>query len=147
MRSFGTELHGRALHPGQAHGPVLHLDSAVSFWGGVDEHGTIIDAHHAQYGENLSGKVVAMAAGRGSSSSTAVVAELIRVGNAPAAIVLAECDTILVIGALVASELYDVDMPVVQLSCPDLQLVRSGVAHVFAEEGTQVATVRLDGEP
>jgi uncharacterized protein len=144
MKGSGTELRGRALHPGEADGPVLHLDSAVSFWGGVDEAGQIIDAHHPQCGESLAGKVVVMAQGRGSSSSTTVLAELIRVGNAPAALVLAECDTILVIGALVAAELYDVSLPVVQLSSSDVELVRAGTAHVCASAQTLDATVRID---
>jgi predicted aconitase with swiveling domain len=144
MRGSGTELHGRALHPGQAAGEVLHLDSPVSFWGGVDESGRIIDVHHPQCGESLTGKVMVMAAGRGSSSSTTVLAECIRAGTAPAAIVLAECDTILVIGALVAAELYGVQMPLVQVSSSDLELLLTGTAHVFADAETLDATVRID---
>jgi predicted aconitase with swiveling domain len=148
MRGSGIELHGRALHPGDAEGQLLHLDTPVSFWGGVDEFGRIIDVHHAQCGESLTGKVMVMASGRGSSSSTTVLAECIRAGTAPAAIVLAECDTILVIGALVAAELYDLKMPVVQLSPLDLELLTiPGTAHVWTDPDTVDATVRVDVAP
>ena len=46
-----------------------------------------------------------MPSGRGSSSSSSVLAEAIRAGTAPAAIVLGEADPILALGAIVAREL------------------------------------------
>ncbi len=54
-----------------------------------------------------------MPSGRGSSSSSYVLAEAIRAGTAPAAIVLREPDGIVALGAIVARELYDVNIPVV----------------------------------
>ena len=56
-----------------------------------------------------------MPSGRGSSSATAVLAELIRTGDGPLAIVMLQCDTILVIGALVSAEIYGITMPIVEL--------------------------------
>lgn len=145
MPNSGPELLGKALHPGQAHGQVLALTNPISFWGGVDDSGRISDIHHPQCGASLTGKVVVMTSGRGSSSSTTVLADQIRTGVAPAAIVLADCDTILVIGALVAAELYAVHMPVVQLSRPDLGKLTGGTAHVSTDPDTLEATVRVDG--
>ena len=136
MSGSGSELHGRALHPGDANGQVLRLEAPVSFWGGVDEAGRIVDVHHPQCGEILTGRVVVMTSGRGSSSATAVLAEQIRARTAPAALVLAECDTILVIGALVAAELYDVRMPIVQLSPTDLGLIGPGPLHIRTDPQT-----------
>src|SRR5262245_14947871 len=100
MTMSGLELYGRTLHPGHATGTVLHLDEPLSFWGGVGEDGSVVDVHHPQHGQSLTGRVVAMRSGRGSSSSSAVLAERIRAGSAPAALILASCDTILVVGAL-----------------------------------------------
>ena len=57
-----------------------------------------------------------MPCGRGSSSSSTVLAEAIRLGTAPAAIVLSEPDPILVIGALVAQRLYARTCPIVVVS-------------------------------
>lgn len=54
-----------------------------------------------------------MPAGRGSSSSSSVLAEAIRRGTAPAAIVLATPDPILAVGALVAESLYGGRCPIV----------------------------------
>lgn len=98
-------------------GPTaLVLDEPLSLWGGVDPaSGEIIDVHHPQRGANVSGRVLVMPAGRGSSSSASVLAEAVRAGTAPAAIVLGEPDLILSIGSAVAEELYGVRVPVVVL--------------------------------
>ncbi len=104
----------RALVPGEAAGPLLVLDEPLSFWGGLDsETGLIIDHHHPQSGESVTGTVLAMSAGRGSSSASSVLAEAIRLGMAPAAIVLLEPDEIIVLGSVVAEELYGITIPVV----------------------------------
>lgn len=104
----------RVLVDGEATGEAMVLDAPLSFWGGYDPMtGTIIDAAHPQHGQSLAGKVLGMVHGRGSSSSSAVLAEALRVGTGPAAIVLDEPDQILVTGALVARILYGVECPVV----------------------------------
>jgi predicted aconitase with swiveling domain len=103
----------RPLVPGRARGEVIRLDQGLSFWGGYDpETGTIIDRSHPQRGESLAGKIVVMPHGRGSSSASSVLAEALRLGTGPAAIVLGEPDQILVIGSLVARLLYGVQCPI-----------------------------------
>ncbi len=102
------------LVDGEARGAAAILDEPFSFWGGYDPAtGTIVDRSHPQRGESLAGKVVVMAHGRGSSSSSAVIAEALRLGTGPAAFVLAEPDSIIVTGVLVARLLYGVECPVV----------------------------------
>jgi uncharacterized protein len=54
-----------------------------------------------------------MPSARGSSSSSSVLAECIRLGTAPAAILLERPDPIVLIGVLVALELYGLQMAVV----------------------------------
>ena len=104
----------RALTPGVARGPALVLDEPLSFWGGLDPAtGALIDAHHPQAGQMLAGVVLWMPSGRGSSSSSYVFAEAIRAGTAPAAVVLGEADAIVALGAIVAAELYGIEVPVV----------------------------------
>ncbi len=99
---------------GDAHGEALVLDEPLSFWGGVDPAtGDIIDIHHPQRDANVAGRVLVMPSGRGSSSSSSVLAESIRAGTAPVAIVLREPDPILALGAIVARELYGRTIPVV----------------------------------
>ncbi len=95
-------------------GTALVLDEPISMWGGVDVHtGRICEQGHPQHGESLQGKILVMPHGRGSSSSSSVLAELLRTGLGPVGIVLRTQDSILHIGALVAEELYHVSCPVV----------------------------------
>ena len=100
--------------PVRLEGEVLVLDEPLSFWGGIDPAtGAVIDIRHPQRGANVAGRILVMPSGRGSSSSSSVLAEAIRAGTAPAAIVLAEPDPILALGAIVARELYGRSLPVV----------------------------------
>lgn len=97
-------------------GPALVLTDGLSLWGGIDPAtGAIIDPHHPQHGANVAGCVLIMPSGRGSSSSASVLAEAVRAGTAPVAILLAEPDLILEIGAAVAEELYGTALPVLVL--------------------------------
>jgi hypothetical protein len=112
----------RTLVPGTAEGRALVLDEPLSFWGGVDpETGDITDVRHPQHGASVTGRILVMPSGRGSSSSSSVLAESIRAGTAPAAIVLGEADPILALAAIVARELYGKTTPVVVAADPSLR--------------------------
>lgn len=124
-------IHGRTLHPGSATGTPIRLTAPLSFWGGTDDHCRIVDAHHPQCGAVLTGRIVLMESGRGSSSASSVLAEQIRARTAPAAIVLSRPDPIIPLGALVAAELYHLDLPVVVApydAVPDDALLRVSAA-------------------
>jgi predicted aconitase with swiveling domain len=104
--------------------------------------GRIVDPHHPQRGTVLSGKIVAMPAGKGSSSSSSVLAEAIRRGTAPAGIVLWQPDGIVALGAIVAAELYGRQCPIVCLVEQDYAQLRSGIpARIAASE--EGATIEL----
>ncbi|GAB2661190.1 aconitase X swivel domain-containing protein [Kribbella swartbergensis] len=111
-------IRARTLHPGIASGEPITLTAPLSFWGGTDEQGRIVDAHHPQCGTILAGRVLVMESGRGSSSASSVLAEQIRAHTAPAAIILARPDAIIALGALVAHELYGLATPVVVVGRP-----------------------------
>ena len=122
-----VELEGRVLVAGAGAGSVLRLDEPLSFWGGVDPvTGRIIDRRHPRCGESVAGRVLVMPYGRGSSSSSSVLLEGVRLGTAPAAVVLRELDGILALGAAVARELYEQSPPVVVLAPADWEALREG---------------------
>ncbi len=108
------------LNGGEAEGPVLALDEPLSFWGAFEPRtGIIIDAHHPQRGVCLAGVVLLMRESRGSGSSPGAIAEAIRLGTAPAAIVLVTPDVNLAIGAQVAETLYGKICPVLIVSATE----------------------------
>jgi hypothetical protein len=116
----------RSLVPGRASGPVLALGEPLSLWGGVDaETGLIVEPRHPDVGRSVAGRILVMPAVRGSSSSSSVLAELLRGGVGPRGIVLGEADEILVVGAVVARELYGIDCPVVLVAPGDYAGVAS----------------------
>lgn len=116
-----------SLVPGQAEGRALVLDAPLSLWGGLEPGtGDIIDQRHPQWGQNVTGRVLVMPVGKGSSSASSILLEAVRLGTAPAAILLAEPDAILALGAAVARELYGLAPPVMVLEPRVYNQIRDG---------------------
>ncbi len=102
-----------AVVAGHGQGQPLLLNEPLSFWGGYDAAaGRIVEATHPQFGVKLAGRVMLMARTKGSSSSSSVLAEAIRNGTGPCAIIMRERDLIVGLGCIVASELYGLHVPV-----------------------------------
>lgn len=130
----------RVLMAGEARGPVLHLEEPISFWGGLDpKTGIIIDQAHPQVGESVVGSILLMPSGRGSSSGSSVLTEVLRAGIGPAGIVMQQADEILVIGALAAEELYDITVPIFTADPATYAALAAADAAVLAPDGTITA--------
>ncbi|MEZ4706911.1 MAG: DUF126 domain-containing protein [Caldilineaceae bacterium] len=115
-----TILSGQFLVPGEGEGLALVLPEPISLWGGLNpETGAIIDARHPRVGAIVTGRVLVLPGGRGSSSASSILLEAVRAGTAPAAILTLERDGILALGATVARAMYDVNPPVVVLHPDD----------------------------
>ncbi len=124
----------RVLVGGAASGEILQLVEPLSLWGGLDTAtGLLIDRNHPQAGQSMMGRIVVMPHGRGSSSSSSVLAEALRLGTAPAGFVLGEPDAILVIGALVANRLYSTICPIV---CGPAPAFRAGIWRIDQNQVT-----------
>jgi uncharacterized protein len=120
----GPEIaRGHVLAGGRGSGTAFVTDP-VSFWGGVSaDDGVIIDVHHRDHGRSVAGTVLVMPVGRGSSSASAVLAETLRAGVGPAAVLLASPDIILAAGSVVARELYGIECPIVELDTTSFKAV------------------------
>lgn len=100
-------MKARLLTSGTAEGPVLALDEPLSFWGAFEPRtGVILDVHHPQRGACVTDTILVMTETRGSGSAPGAIAEAIRLETAPVAIILAEADINLAVGAEVAAALY-----------------------------------------
>ena len=114
------------LMPGMAEAPVLKLPS-LSLWGGVDPFsGRHTDPSLPHGGESMTGKVLMIAEPVGSSSSSAVLLELLQSGRAPAAIVLGRADAIVSLGILVAREMGWATIPLAVLAPSEQDKVADG---------------------
>lgn len=137
-------FHAVTLVPGAASGPILRLDEPLSFWGGLDSAtGTIIDRLHPQRGVCVAGRILMMPTGRGSSSGSATLAETIRLGKGPAAIRMLERDAIVVVGAMVAAELYGLVCPVALANRQDWETL-AAAASLSLEAGPNAAAISAD---
>jgi hypothetical protein len=137
----GREFGALTLVPGVASGPVLRLDEPLSFWGGLDSAtGAIIDRSHPQRGASVAGRMLMMPTGRGSSSGSATLAEALRLGKGPAAIVMLERDAIVVVGAMVAAELYGLACPVALADGRDWE-VMANASRLALEAGADGARI------
>ena len=127
----------RTLHKGAARGDVLVLTAALSFWGAFDPRtGVIIDIHHPQRGECISGRILMMRETRGSGTAPGGMAEAIRLGTAPAAIILIKPDINLAIGAMVAQALYGRSCPVVSVGEEEYQRLVEAPALAIVMDGS-----------
>ncbi len=117
----------RLLFPGAGRGALMRLDEPLSFWGGVDTAtGRITQVRHPQVGQNVAGRMLALPGTIGSSSSSAVMLELIRAGHAPAGLVLVEPDAILLLGCVVAREMGWIAPPAVQITLAEMHCLADG---------------------
>jgi predicted aconitase with swiveling domain len=122
---------------------VVCLSSPLSLWGGFDlESGRISDVNHPQCGEVIAGKILVMPGGRGSSSSSSVLLESARISANPRAIIVTEKDPIIVIGALVAADLYKMEIPVVYIGPDVLDSLASGM-EVAVDARADVASISM----
>lgn len=126
-------IKARILHGGTAAGKVLALTAPLSFWGAFDPRtGRIIDIHHPQRGACITGTILMMRETRGSGTAPGGMAEAIRLGTAPSAVILIKPDINLAVGALVAETLYGG-------SCPVLAVAEADYAGLAAESALAVA--------
>jgi predicted aconitase with swiveling domain len=128
------------LIAGEAEGAVLKLSAPISLWGGVDPvTGCIGDPRHPDYGSVITGRILAIPATVGSSSSSAIMLELLRRRTAPAAILLTNVDAILTLGVIVAREMGYETVPVLQLARDELaKLPNAGYVRVGKDGDVEV---------
>jgi len=96
-------LLGRMVVPGRAEGIALVSDRPIGFLGGVDpDTGRVIEPGHPLEGRSMAGKVLVFPCGKGSTVGSYVIYRLARAGLAPRAIINAESEPIVAVGALIA---------------------------------------------
>jgi predicted aconitase with swiveling domain len=115
------ELHlsARIVKPGRASGRALVSEEPIGFLGGVDpDTGLVIEPGHPLEGQSVTGRVLVFPTGKGSTVGSYTLYRLARNDLAPVAIVNAEADPVVAVGAVIA------DIPMVDQV--DLSRIRTG---------------------
>ncbi len=104
-----TELKGRKIFGGSIEGEALVTTQGISFFGGVNpDNGVVQEKGHELEGQSISGKILVLPQGKGSTVGSYAIYRMKKQGTAPKAIVLSECEAIVAVGAII-SEIPCVD--------------------------------------
>ncbi|MCA9869253.1 MAG: DUF126 domain-containing protein [Caldilineae bacterium] len=123
-----TRLQGRVIRSGRAAGRALVSSEPIGFLGGVDpDTGVVVEPNHPLNGHSVAGRVLVFPTGKGSTVGSYTILRLARNGVAPAAMLNAQSEAIVAVGAIIA------DIPMVdQLA---IQFIQDG-DWVVVEDGT-----------
>jgi predicted aconitase with swiveling domain len=114
-------IRGRRIVPGKASGKAMVSETSLCFRSEFDPAtGKVIDMQHPLYDRNLSGRVLVMPSGTGSSGNTMHVRVAGLEGTAPAALINLEADPPSVLGCVIAG------IPVIQVEPADLSWIADG---------------------
>jgi len=118
--SMELSFEGRIIKAGRAKGEALVSPEPVGFLGGVDAAtGLVTEKGHPLEGQCVAGKVLVFPTGKGSTVGSYVLYQLAVNGLAPAAILNAESEPIVAVGAII-SEIPMVDqIPIEQIHTGD----------------------------
>ena len=94
---------GRVIFRGRARGLALVSPVAIGFLGGVDpDTGVVIERGHPLYGQCIAGRVLVFPTGKGSTVGSYTLYRLSKRGVAPVAIINAQSEAIVAVGAIMA---------------------------------------------
>lgn len=103
MSAKRMALRGRVIKAGTADGIALVSPEPIGFLGGVDpETGIVVEPGHALHGQCVTGRVLVFPTGKGSTVGSYTLYRMARSGTAPAAMVNAESEAIVAVGAIIA---------------------------------------------
>jgi hypothetical protein len=96
-------LNCRKISRGHVNGDIIISKDPLSFLGGVDsDTGIVTDREHDLYQQNISGKVLVIPSGKGSTVGSYVIFQMAKNNTAPLAIVAMEAEPIIATGAIMA---------------------------------------------
>ena len=125
------QLQGRTIKAGNGKGIALVSPEPIGFLGGIDpDTGQVIEKGHPLEGQSISGRVLVFPTGKGSTVGSYTMYRLAKNGLAPAAIINAQSEAIVAVGAII-SNIPMVDLiDVAQICNGDMVTVQDGVVTV-----------------
>jgi uncharacterized protein len=93
----------RTIKAGRAEGPALVSTAPIGFLGGVDpDTGVVLEPNHPLQGRSVRGSVLVFPTGKGSTVGSYTILRLSKSGAGPVAIVNAESEAIVAVGAIIS---------------------------------------------
>jgi len=124
-------MQGRVIRAGRAAGQALVSPVPIGFLGGVDpDSGVVVEPNHPLNGQSVAGRVLVFPTGKGSTVGSYTILRLARNGVAPAAMINAESEAIVAVGAIIA------DIPMVDQVA--IALIRDGDWVVLHNETVEI---------
>ncbi len=133
-----VRIQGRTIQSGRGEGVALVSQEPIGFLGGVDpDTGVVIERGHPLEGRSVAGRVLVFPTGKGSTVGSYTLYRLARNRRGPAAIVNAQSEAIVAVGAII-SEIPMVDQV-------DISQIHNG-DYVIVEDGTVTGQPRVARE-
>ena len=125
------QIRGRTIKGGKGEGTALVSQEPIGFLGGVDpETGIVVERGHPLEGQSVSGRVLVFPTGKGSTVGSYTLYRLAINHLAPAAIVNAQSEAIVAVGAII-SDIPMVDqVDIAQIATGDYVLIEDGVVTI-----------------
>ena len=112
-------MKARVIKAGRVDGTALVSSEPIGFFGNVDpDTGIVVEKGHDLEGRSIAGTVLVFPTGKGSTVGSYTLYRLKKNGKAPAAIICAESEPIVAVGAIIA------DIPMVD--CVDISTISTG---------------------
>ena len=126
----------RIIKSGSADAPALVSREPIGFLGGVDgKTGTVTERGHPLEGSNVAGKVLVFPTGKGSTVGSYVLYELAANGLAPAAIINAESEPIVAVGAIISNIPMVDHIPIDGIKTGDRVRIEGSTVTVWSSSG------------
>ncbi len=125
-------LKGRTISRGRAAGEALVCDEPIGFNFGIDvDSGTVTEGGHSLFGQSIKDRILVFPHGKGSTGGSYVIYQLAKMKTGPRAILNAETETIIAVGAILG------EIPVMDRFDRDvLREIKSGdMVDVDADKG------------
>jgi len=96
-------LRGRRIVGGKAEGHALVTKDRICFLATIETNGLVIEEGHDLYGKNVAGTILVFPSGKGSTSGSYRLYEMVLSGTAPKAILNIKADSVMVSGAILGN--------------------------------------------
>lgn len=126
-----TRLQGRLIRAGRGEGRALVSSEPIGFLGGVDpDTGIVVEPNHPLQGQSVAGRVLVFPTGKGSTVGSYTILRLARNGVAPAAMVNAESEAIVAVGAIIGDIPMVDQVPIALIRDGDWVVVQDGMVEI-----------------